>query len=94
LGQLHARNGTREHIEADSLIQQVLAQLTPEERDLYYWKAWGHSTREIARACGKSEGHVNTLLYRMRLKIRDLLRSTEIGDLGNLPTGPTKSRTV
>ena len=83
LGQLHARNGTREQIEADILVQQILAQLSPEERDLYYWKAWGHSTREIARACGKSEGHVNTLVYRMRLKIRELLRSTEIGEQGN-----------
>lgn len=74
---LHARDGTREQIETDILVQQLLAHLTPQERDLYYWKAWGHSSREIARACGKSEGHVNTLVYRMRLKIRDLLRSTE-----------------
>jgi len=94
LQQLHARNGTREQIEIDILVQQILAHLSPEERDLYYWKAWGHSTREIARACGKSEGYVNTLVYRMRLKIRDLLRSTEIGERGNLATQPTKPRTV
>jgi RNA polymerase sigma factor (sigma-70 family) len=74
---LHASDGSREQIETDILVQQILARLTPEERDLYYWKAWGHSTREIARRCGKSEGHVNTLVYRMRLKIRDLLRSTK-----------------
>jgi DNA-directed RNA polymerase specialized sigma24 family protein len=93
LRQLHARNGTREQIELDILVQQILAHLSPEERDLYYWKAWGHSTREIARACGKSEGYVNTLVYRMRLKIRDLLRSTEVGERGNLATQPTKPRT-
>ena len=80
LRRLYAHNGTREQIETDILVQQILAHLSPEERDLYYRKAWGHSTREIARACGKSEGHVNTLVYRMRLKIRDLLRSGEIGE--------------
>jgi RNA polymerase sigma factor (sigma-70 family) len=74
---LRASDGSREQIETDILVQQILARLSPEERDLYYWKAWGHSTREIARRCGKSEGHVNTLVYRMRLKIRDLLRSTK-----------------
>jgi len=94
LQQLQARNGTREQIEIDILVQQILAHLSPEERDLYYWKAWGHSTREIARACGKSEGYVNTLVYRMRLKIRDLLRSTQDGERGNLATPPTKPRTV
>jgi RNA polymerase sigma factor (sigma-70 family) len=94
LDQLHARNGSREEIEADILVQQVLAQLSPEERDLCYWKAWGHSTREIARACGKSEGHVNTLVYRMRLKVRDLLRSTGNREAEGLTTQPTKPRTV
>jgi DNA-directed RNA polymerase specialized sigma24 family protein len=77
LRMLHARDGTREQIETDILVQQLLARMTSEERDLYYRKAWGHSVREIARACGKSEGHVNTLVYRMRLKIQDLLRSTQ-----------------
>jgi DNA-directed RNA polymerase specialized sigma24 family protein len=94
LGRLHARSGSREQIEADILVQQILAQLSPEERDLYYWKAWGHSTREIARACGKSEGHVNTLVYRMRLKIRDLLGSMEPREPGSLRTQPRKPRTV
>jgi DNA-directed RNA polymerase specialized sigma24 family protein len=94
LRQLHARNGTREQIEIDILVQQILAHLSPEERDLCYRKAWGHSTREIARDCGKSEGYVNTLVYRMRLKIRELLRSTETGDRGTLPKAPKKSRTV
>jgi DNA-directed RNA polymerase specialized sigma24 family protein len=74
---LHARDGSREEIENDILVQQILAHMTPEERDLYFWKEWGHSVRDIARACGKSEGHVNTLVYRMRLKIRDLLEPTK-----------------
>ena len=94
LRRLHARNGTQEQIETDILVQQILAHFSPEERDLYYWKAWGHSTREIARACGKSEGHVNTLVYRMRLKIRDLLRSTQTGESVNQATQPTKTRTM
>jgi DNA-directed RNA polymerase specialized sigma24 family protein len=94
LRRLHAHDGTREQIETDILVQQILARLSPQERDLYYWKAWGHSTREIARACGKSEGHVNTLVYRMRMKIRDLLRSTQVGESVSLTTQPTKPRTV
>jgi DNA-directed RNA polymerase specialized sigma24 family protein len=81
---LHARDGTQEQIEMDILVQQILAHMTPEERDLYYRKAWGHSVRDIARACGKSEGHVNTLVYRMRLKIQDLLRSTRTDESTHL----------
>ena len=77
---LHAQTGTREQIETDILIQQILAHLQPEERDLYYWKAWGYSSRRIARALGTSEGNVNTLLYRMRQKIRELLHSTKSED--------------
>ncbi|MGB2716375.1 MAG: hypothetical protein WBC51_19490 [Vicinamibacterales bacterium] len=62
LGTLRASDGSREQIETDILVQQILTRLSPQERDLYFWKAWGHSTREIARRCGKSEGHVNTLV--------------------------------
>jgi DNA-directed RNA polymerase specialized sigma24 family protein len=74
---LRAGQGTRDQVEAEVLVHEILAHLTPEEQDLYCWKVWGHSTREIAGKCGKSEGRVNTLVYRMRLKIRDLLRSTD-----------------
>jgi DNA-directed RNA polymerase specialized sigma24 family protein len=73
---LHARDGTREQIESDILVQEILAHLTPQERDLYFRRAWGHSSREIARACGTTAGNVNTLVYRMNLKIRDLLQPT------------------
>lgn len=91
---LHARDGSPEQIETDILVQQLLARMTPEERDLYYRKAWGHSVREIARACGKSEGHVNTLVYRMRLKIQDLLRSTRTDESAPLTPQSRRSRTM
>ena len=91
---LHARDGTREQIETDILVQQILAHMTPEERDLYYWKAWGHSVRDIARACGKSEGHVNTLVYRMRLKIQDLLRSTRTEESAPLKPRSRRPQTI
>ena len=91
---LHARDGSREQIETDILVQEILAHMTPEERDLYYRKAWGHSVRDIARACGKSEGHVNTLVYRMRLKIQDLLRSTRPEESGPLKPQSRRPRTM
>jgi DNA-directed RNA polymerase specialized sigma24 family protein len=91
---LPARDGTREQIETDILVQQILARMTPEERDLYWSKAWGHSVREIARACGKSEGHVNTLVWRMRLKIRDLLEPTKADGSGSTTRQPPKRRTM
>jgi DNA-directed RNA polymerase specialized sigma24 family protein len=94
LRELHARDGTREQIENDILVQQILARMTPEERDLYWRKAWGHSVREIARACGKSEGHVNTLVYRMRLKINELLQPTKTDGSGSMTQQPPKRRTM
>ena len=91
---LHARDGTREQIENDILVQQILARMTPEERDLYWRKAWGHSVRDIARACGKSEGHVNTLVYRMRLTIKELLQPTKGNGSGSTTQQPPKRRTM
>jgi DNA-directed RNA polymerase specialized sigma24 family protein len=91
---LHAREGSREQIEKDILVQQILAHMTPEERDLYYRKAWGHSVRDIARACGKSEGHVNTLVYRMRLRIKELLQPTNGDGSGSTTQQPPKRRTM
>jgi DNA-directed RNA polymerase specialized sigma24 family protein len=91
---LHARDGSREQIENDILVQQILAKMTPEERDLYFRKSWGHSVRDIARACGKSEGHVNTLVYRMRLKIRDLLQPTKADGSESMPRQTPKPPTM
>jgi DNA-directed RNA polymerase specialized sigma24 family protein len=71
---LSARDGNREQIESDILVQEVLAHLTPRERDLYFWRAWGHTSREMAQRLGTTEGNVNTQVYRMNLKIRELLR--------------------
>jgi DNA-directed RNA polymerase specialized sigma24 family protein len=91
---LQARDGTQEQIERDILVQQIVARMTPEERDLYFLQAWGHSVREIARACGKSEGHVNTLVYRMRLRIRELLQPTRADGSESMTRQPPKRRTM
>lgn len=91
---LHARDGSKEQIENDILVQQVLAKMTPEERDLYFRKSWGHSVRDIARACGKSEGHVNTLVYRMRLKINELLQPTKADESRSRTQQAPKRRTM
>jgi hypothetical protein len=52
LRSLHARDGTREQIERDILVQEALAHLTPQERGLYFKWAWGHT---VARS-GKRSG--------------------------------------
>jgi DNA-directed RNA polymerase specialized sigma24 family protein len=74
LRSLHARDGTREQIERDILVQEALAHLTPQERALYFKWAWGHTSREIGQAFGITEIHVNTLIYRINQKLRERLR--------------------
>ncbi len=75
---LQAREGTREQIEADIYREEILDRLPPEDRDLYFWKAWGATSRELADEYGTSEGNVNTMVYRMRLKIRHIKQQAEM----------------
>jgi DNA-directed RNA polymerase specialized sigma24 family protein len=70
---LPSRRGSPEEIEAAVLVQQVLAQLTAEERWLCDRKQWGLSSREIAQEQGTSVACVNTLFYRVKRKIRHAL---------------------
>jgi DNA-directed RNA polymerase specialized sigma24 family protein len=78
-GRLRSTHGAPEQIEADILVQQVLAQLTTEERWLCVRKQWGFSSREIAREQGTSVARVNTLFYRVKRKIRNALRGASTG---------------
>lgn len=76
LAALRSSSGTAEQIEADILIEQLLAHLTPEERLICIWKRFGFSSREIAREQGTSVSRVNTFFHRVKRKIRNALRGT------------------
>lgn len=91
---LPSRLGSPEQIEADILIQELLAQLTPEERLLCARKRLGFSSREIARAQGTSVARVDTLFYRIKRKIRATLRGSGDGAAVSRTTRPTKPRTA
>jgi hypothetical protein len=51
----------------------VLAQLTPDERSLCFWKQLGFSSRDIAREEGMSVARVTALFYRIRRGVRNAL---------------------
>jgi RNA polymerase sigma factor (sigma-70 family) len=72
--------GTPAQIEADILVQQVLAQLTDEEQALCTLKRLGFSSREIARALGISVANVNTQFYRLKRRIRDVLAGSHVDE--------------
>ena len=78
-GTLSSTHGSPEHIEAGILVQEVLAQLTAEERWLCSRKQLGFSSREIAREQGTSVARVNTLFYRVKRKIRNALCGARAG---------------
>jgi RNA polymerase sigma factor (sigma-70 family) len=71
---LRSTCGTAEQIETEILLQEVMAQLTAEERLLCVRKQLGFSSREIAREQGTSVARVDTLFYRIKRKIRTALR--------------------
>jgi DNA-binding CsgD family transcriptional regulator len=68
-----SRVGTPEEIERGILLRQVLETLTPEERLVCIWKKAGFSSREIADRRGGTAAAVDTLLSRVRQKVRKLL---------------------
>ena len=77
--------GTVEQIERAILVQDVLAQLTPEERRLCTYKMLGLDSAEIAQQLGGSVSRVNTLFFRSKQKIRALRQSEPSG------AGPRRS---
>lgn len=74
LGSLRSSTGTAEQIETDILLRETLTQLTPEERMICALKRLGFSGREIAQHEGTSVERVNTFFFRLKRKIRDVLR--------------------
>jgi RNA polymerase sigma factor (sigma-70 family) len=89
---LHATHGAAEQIEAEILVQEVLARLTAEERWLCARKQLGCSSREIAREQGTSVARVNTLFYRMKRKIRNALSEVSAGAAASNTGPPTNTR--
>jgi DNA-directed RNA polymerase specialized sigma24 family protein len=94
LGTLPSTQGSPEQIEADILVREVLAQLSPEERWLCSLKQEGLSSREIAREWSTSITRVNILFYRAKRKIRDALRVAGAGVPSPRTGQPTKPGTV
>jgi DNA-directed RNA polymerase specialized sigma24 family protein len=76
---MESRDGTPEQIEADILLDELLATLTAEERVLCMRKQSGFSSREIAKEQGTSVARVDTLFYRIKRKFRDALSNKRTG---------------
>ena len=93
LGTLPSTQGSPEHIEADILVREVLAQLPAEERSLCFLKQAGLSSREIARKWGISIASVNMLFYRVKRKIRHALGTADAPVSSSRAGQPTDTRT-
>jgi RNA polymerase sigma factor (sigma-70 family) len=70
------REGTADHIERTILLREVLDTLTPDERLVCIWKKAGFSSQEIANRRGGTAAAVDTMLSRVRQKVRRLLGGT------------------
>jgi RNA polymerase sigma factor (sigma-70 family) len=68
-----SRTGTPEDVERTILLRELLAQLSPEERLVCMWKKAGYTSQEIAKRRGTGPGAVDTMLSRIRQKVRDLM---------------------
>jgi len=71
LGGAPATYGTPEEIERNILLREVLATLTEEERLICILKKAGFSSQEIADRRGSSAAAVDTLLSRIKQKVRE-----------------------
>jgi RNA polymerase sigma factor (sigma-70 family) len=68
-----AKYGTVEEIERAILVREILDTLTPEERLICIWKKAGFSSQEIAARRGGSAAAVDTLLSRIKQRVRALI---------------------
>jgi len=94
LGTLRSSRGTPEQIEADILLKEVFALLTPEEQWLCNRKQLGCSSREIAGERGTSVARVNILFYRIKRKIRASLCGSSADAAVSRNAQPSKTRTA
>lgn len=62
--------GTVDEIERAILLDEVLAQLSDQERTLFMWKKAGFSSKEIARGLRMSAAAVDQLFHRLKEKVQ------------------------
>ena len=77
VSQLRAWDGSVEEIERTILLQELEAQMTPEEAWIFQRKALGFSSEEIARERGSSVNSVDKAMSRLKQKIHALVGSKE-----------------
>lgn len=84
--------GTADEIERSILIEEILAQLSEQERTLFMWKKAGFSSKEIATGLGMSVAGVDQLFHRVKEKVQRTC-GVRGGDLTVPPpgVGPRKS---
>lgn len=62
--------GTADEIERAILLDEILAQLSEQERTLFMWKKAGFSSKEIARGLAMSTAAVDQLFHRLKEKVQ------------------------
>ena len=77
VSQLRGWDGSVEEIERTILLQELEAQMTPEEAWIFQQKALGVSSEEIARERGSSVNSVDKAMSRLKQKIHALVGSKE-----------------
>jgi len=94
LGTVQASIGTPEQIEAEILVRELLAQLTPEEQLLCVAKRLGFSSKEIAEEQGTTVERVNTFFHRVKQKMRVALRGHDANGVARTTGERAKTRTA
>jgi RNA polymerase sigma factor (sigma-70 family) len=89
-----ARTGTPEEIERTILLRELLGQLSEEERVVCIWKKAGYTSQEIAERRGTTAGAVDTMLSRIRQKVRDLTGTASGPAAQDAPAERRTSRTA
>ena len=70
LSDMPADAGTADDIERAILLDEVLSQLSDQERALLMWKKAGFSSKEIAQGLGASVAAVDQLFHRVKDKVQ------------------------
>jgi len=94
LGTVQASIGTPEQIEAEILVRELLAQLTPEEQLLCVAKRLGFSSKEIAEEQGTTVERVNTFFHRVKQKMRVARRGHDPNGIARTTGERAKTRTA
>jgi len=77
LSRLPSEVGNQQQIELDILLRQLLDQLTPQERMVALWRKAGFSSKQVAEHLGLTVSAVDTMLFRIRQKLRSSLRGRD-----------------